>query len=87
LPGPSPKLRPEGDLTQTSRLLAVARPIEWPRLTKHEIKRAIFRSSPDKAPGLDEISFRVWRELWPVISDHLLRLYTASIDLGYTPKQ
>jgi hypothetical protein len=65
----------------------VARQVEWLNLTKHEIERAIFRSSLDKAPGLDEISFRVWRELWLVIGDHLLRLYTASVDLGYTPKQ
>jgi len=34
---------------------------EWPQLTKHEVQRAISRSSSDKAPGLDGISFRVWR--------------------------
>jgi hypothetical protein len=39
------------------------RPIEWLSLTKLEIERAIFKSSPDKAPGPDGISFRVWREL------------------------
>jgi hypothetical protein len=33
--------------------------IEWPRLTKHEVKRAIFKSNPDQASGPDEISFRV----------------------------
>jgi hypothetical protein len=80
-------LRLERGPAETSRLLPVARQVEWLNLTKHEIERAIFRSSPDKAPGLDEISFRVWRELWPVVRDHLLRLYTASVDLGYTPKQ
>jgi hypothetical protein len=72
---------------ETSRLLPIARQVEWLNLTKHEIERAIFRSSPDKVPGLDEISFRVWRELWLVVSNHLLRLYIASVDLGYTPKQ
>jgi hypothetical protein len=33
--------------------------IRWPSLTKSEVKRAIFKSSPNKALGLDEISFRV----------------------------
>jgi hypothetical protein len=63
------------------------RPIKWLSLTKLEIERAIFRSSPDKATGPDGISFRVWRELWPVVRDHLLRLYTVLIDLGYILKQ
>jgi hypothetical protein len=35
----------------------------WPLLTKHEVERAIFRSSPDKSPRSDGITFRVWREL------------------------
>jgi hypothetical protein len=33
--------------------------IEWPPLTKDEVERAVFRSNPDKAPGSDEITFRV----------------------------
>jgi hypothetical protein len=37
--------------------------IEWLPLTKGEVERVIFKSNPDKAPGPDEISFRVWREL------------------------
>lgn len=32
-------------------------------LTEQEIKRAIFSSNPRKAPGLDDIPFRVWQEL------------------------
>jgi ribonuclease HI len=60
--------------------------IEWPPLTKHEAERAIFRSNPDKAPGPDEISFRVWRELWPVVGDHILWLYNTSLELHYTPR-
>jgi hypothetical protein len=37
--------------------------IEWLPLIKGEVERVIFKSNPDKAPGPDEISFRVWREL------------------------
>jgi hypothetical protein len=46
--------------------------IKWPPLTKDEIERAIFKSNPDKAPGPDEISFCLWRELWLVVGDHVL---------------
>ena len=62
-------------------------PLEWPQLTKEEVRRAIFKSSPNKAPGPDEISFRVWRELWPVVGDHLLWLYSTSLELRHIPKQ
>lgn len=59
----------------------------WPLLTKHEVERAIFRSSPDKSPGTDGITFRVWRELWPVVGDNILWLYSLSLDLGHVPKE
>jgi hypothetical protein len=59
---PTPPM-PEAPSNRARRAVYQARPLEWPRLTKHEVERAIFRSNPDKAPGIDEISFRVWREL------------------------
>jgi hypothetical protein len=55
-------------------------------LTKHEVERAIFRSSPDKSPRSDGITFRVWRELWPAVGDYILWLYSNSLDLGHVPK-
>jgi hypothetical protein len=61
--------------------------IEWLPLTKCEVERAIFKSNPDKAPGPDEISFRVWRELWLVVGDHILWLYNTSLELHYTLMQ
>ena len=45
------------------RLARVGHDIRWPSLTENEVERAIFKSNPDKAPGPDDISFRVWREL------------------------
>ena len=45
--------------------------LEWLQLIRHEVRRAIFRSSSDKAPGPDGISFRVWKELWLVVGDYL----------------
>jgi hypothetical protein len=58
-----PNLRWGPNPTITPYMTTAASHIKWPRLTKHEVEHAIFRSSPDKALGLDEISFRVWREL------------------------
>ena len=69
------------------RAIHQARPLEWPRLTKHEVERAIFSSNPNKAPGIDEIGFRVWWELWPVVGDPLLWLYSTSLELRHVPKQ
>jgi hypothetical protein len=63
---------PEGRDPARERKGNTAHGIEWPPLTKDEVERAIFRSNPDKAPGPDEISFRVWRELWPVVGDYIL---------------
>jgi hypothetical protein len=61
--------------------------IEWPLLTKEEVEKAVFRNNPDKTPGPDEISFRVWRELWPVVSDHMLWLYNTSLELYHIPQR
>jgi hypothetical protein len=45
------------------------------------------QSSPDKAPGPDEIGFRVSRELWPGVGDHLFGLYSTLLEPGHIPKQ
>jgi ribonuclease HI len=83
---PTPPL-PEGcDPDQAVRNTS-EQAIEWPPLTKEEVERAVFRSNPDKAPGPDEISFRVWRELWPVVGDHVLWLYNTSLELRHTPRR
>jgi ribonuclease HI len=59
----------------------------WPSLNRQEVERAIFKSSPDKSPGDDGITFRVWRELWAAVGDHILWLYFNSLDLGHVPKE
>ena len=38
-------------------------PQEVPKITDEEIRQAIFRSNPRKAPGADEITFEMWRQL------------------------
>jgi hypothetical protein len=55
---PTPPL-PEGRDPNRVARGRVGHDIRWPPLTKNEVKRAIFKSSPDKVLGPDEISFRV----------------------------
>ena len=56
-------------------------------LTKNEVERAIFKSSPDKVPSPDEISFYIQRELQLVVGDYVLQLYNTSLELQYTLRQ
>lgn len=61
--------------------------IQLPNLTAEEVEAAMMRSKPDKAPGMDEITFRVWKELWPVLGGVIVKLYQASLDLKYVPQR
>jgi len=61
--------------------------IKLPKLTLGEVEDAIMQSKTDKAPGLDDITFRVWKELWPVLGSRFLKLYQASLDLKYVPQR
>jgi ribonuclease HI/exonuclease III len=55
-------------------------------LTDDEVERAIFNSNPRKAPGPDDIPFRVWQELWPVVKHWVTHLYRCSIHFRHLPK-
>jgi hypothetical protein len=77
-----PRLPP---ITATDRPL---QPYQQPppqALTLHEIERAINRANPRKAPGIDGIPMLVWRELWPVLKDHIFVLFNSSLQLGKLP--
>ena len=60
--------------------------LEQVSLTEEEVKRAIFKAKPWKAPGVDGFPAAVWRELWPVLKDHITGLFRRSIDEGRVPK-
>jgi len=60
--------------------------IKCSKLTTEEVKAAIMQAKPDKAPGRDEITFRVWQELWSVVKNEVMRLYRASLELRYVPE-
>jgi ribonuclease HI len=56
------------------------------RITIRQIREAVNRLAPDKAPGPDEIPNRVLKNTLPVIETHLQILMQASLRLGYFPK-
>lgn len=76
--------------TATYETEAIPEPREWDPtlyrdLTLQEAELAIFQSNPRKAPGPDDISFRVWQELWPIVQTHVWHLYKQSLIIGHLP--
>ena len=55
-------------------------------IREEEVKRAIFSSSPRKAAGPDDIPFRVWQELWPVVGKRIKLLYHKSVLIQHIPR-
>jgi len=45
----------------------------------NEVKEAIWKMRPDKAPGLDGITAKMLRMSWSVISDNIINLYETCI--------
>lgn len=58
-----------------------------PPLQKEDVRAAIFKASPLKAPGQDNIPALVWQKLWPVLDDHISSLFCESLRQGRLPKQ
>lgn len=56
-------------------------------LQYQEVRDAIFSSAPDKAAGVDDLPFRVWRELWQTVDQHIFSIYNASIQLHHVPQE
>jgi hypothetical protein len=55
-------------------------------ITESEVRVAIFRSSPKKAPGPDDIPFLVWQKVWEEEKDSMMALYRASLRLSHQSK-
>jgi len=51
----------------------------------NEVKEAIWKMKPDKAPGLDGITTKMLRVSWPVISDNIINLYEMCIRTAKFP--
>jgi ribonuclease HI len=56
-------------------------------LTKDEIYEALTTTSPDRAPGMDGLTTRVWKETWPVLQDQIFALFKQSLHMGKLPRQ
>eukprot|EP00253_Pinus_taeda_P028169 PITA_28169 len=48
------------------------------KVTKDEVKKALFDMDPDKAPGLDGFSARFLQVCWPIVEKHLLKMVQKS---------
>ncbi|KAB2568601.1 putative RNA-directed DNA polymerase from transposon BS [Lasiodiplodia theobromae] len=78
---------PEVRSPQIGAAPSLGEPIKHAPLTVEEVKEAIFRASPFKAPGPDGIPVVVWRELWPVVGKHIHQLFSESLAQGRLPNQ
>jgi hypothetical protein len=60
-------------------------PIECPEITPTEIKRAVHKAAPNKAPGTDNIPDGILHQTIGILLPHLHRLFNACLQIGYCP--
>ena len=61
--------------------------LPWTPITEEEIETVLNNISQLKAPRIDELPTKVWKELWPVIKETLLVLFQTSLTTGTVPEQ
>ena len=61
-------------------------PLPHQPLTFEEVRQAVLGAQPYKAPGQDGIPAIVWKELWPVVGQHIFRLFEASLRASHVPQ-
>jgi len=44
-----------------------------------EVREAVFRAHPEKAPEHDKLPAIVWQKLWPVVGNYIVGLFNVSI--------
>lgn len=52
-------------------------------IREEECERAIFSSNPRKAPGPDDMPFRVWQAIWQPTKSWIVCIYQRSLTLGH----
>jgi len=72
----------EADQLDTKRL-----PLPFPKLTMEEVERQLAATKSGKAPGQDGLPTVVWKQVWPVVKDRVLKLFQMSLDQGILPRQ
>ncbi|KAJ5636972.1 hypothetical protein N7490_006851 [Penicillium lividum] len=80
---------PEADLSDIRQQTHTSsNQIPFPPVTEQEVRDAIQRTPPDKAPGPDGLPNRVWRILLQVddFIRNLTSIFNACISTGYNPR-
>ena len=54
-------------------------------LTQNEVREAVWRIGPNKAPGKDGLTAAIIRKAWPIIKDHLTHLYRRCLENSTFP--
>ena len=82
-------LPPQADFTDIEQALnSYPEAVPYtPVITIHQIRRAIEKSAPNKAPGPDEIPNSVLKRALPKIEWHLRAILQGTLNLGYFPKK
>ena len=62
-------------------------PVEWPAITLEEVERQLHAAKSWKAPGEDGLPVIVWKQVWPVVKQHVLALFRKSLEEGTLPSQ
>lgn len=61
--------------------------IRLPKLPIDKVGTVIMRARSEKARGLHEITFRVWKGFWPVLGAVIVKLHQASLNLNRRPQR
>src|SRR5688572_11059909 len=58
-----------------------------PNLTMEEVEEKEMEAKAWKAPGQDGLLAMVWKQLWSVVKERVLRLFRTSLSEGRLPDQ
>ncbi len=61
--------------------------LPWQPITELEIQRSLNAANGTTAPGEDSLPMLVWKKLWTHLRTLITNIFTASVKLGYHPKQ
>jgi ribonuclease HI len=61
--------------------------LPWQPITELEVQRSLQTAKGATAPGEDNLPMVVWKRLWTYLGSVITRMFNASVNLGYHPKQ